>query len=121
MGVGTVDTGGVILVGGDAEVAERGVELGVGAFDGAGLVGVLDADEVAAAELAGKVLVEHGDLDATEVSEAGRAWAEPGHQRTLWEVPRRVPLLPVLRTGQVRREQGVDLVTVEHFWGLHGN
>jgi hypothetical protein len=112
--VRAVRTAAVVLFGGDTEVPERTVELGGGALDAADLVSVLDADEVCATGPFREVLVEYRDVHTAKMREACRARAEPRHHRTRRQIPRRVPLLPLLRLKQISREQGFDLVPVKH-------
>ena len=114
LGVRPVVAGLVVLVGADGEVRERLGELLGRALGDAGLVGVLEADQVAAAGVPGDVHVDGGHVHAADVQEPGRAGREPGDFGAFGQVARRVAALPVLGLGQIRREQGIDEVLAQH-------
>ena len=114
LGVGPVVAGLVVLVRADGEVRERLGELGRGALGDAGLVGVLQADQVDAAGLPGDIHVDRRRVHAADVQVARRARREARDFRFFGQVTGRVALLPVIRLGQVRREQGIDDILAEH-------
>ena len=110
LGVGAVEACLVVLVGADAEVVERGLELARRAFLEPGLVGVLDADQVDAAGVVRDVLVDARGEHPADVQPAGRAGREAGHFGARRQLARRVAVLPVLRLRQIGGEQRVDEV-----------
>jgi hypothetical protein len=114
LGVRPVVTVPVIFVRADGEVGERLGELLGRALGHAGLVGVLQSDQVAAAGVPGDVRVDGGHVHAADVQEAGRAGREPGDLGALGQVARRVTARPVLGLGQVRREQGINEMLAQH-------
>ena len=114
LGVGAVVTSLVVLVGDDAEVVERGLELARRAFLEPGLVGVLDADQVDAAGMVRDVLVDARGEHPADVQPAGGAGREAGHFGAGRQRAGRVAVLPVLRLRQVTGEQRADEVLTEH-------
>ena len=114
LGVWPVVAGLVVLVRADGEVLERLGELGRGALDDTGLVGVLQANQVDAAGLPGDIRVDGRRVHAADGQEARRARREAGDLRFFGQVTGRVEPLPVIRLGQVRREQGIDDILAEH-------
>ena len=104
----------VVLGGADREVGQPVRELIDGALGDPGLVGVLDPQQVDTAGLAGQVGVDHRRVDPADVQVTGRAGPEPGDLGLRRQIARRVPLLPVLRTGQVLREQRIYDGWAEH-------
>ncbi len=114
LGVGPVAPGLVVLVRPDGEVGERLGELFGRAFGDAGLVGVLEADQVDAAGVPRDIHVDGRRVHAADVQEARRARREAGDARPFWQPARRVAEFPVIRFRQVRREQGIDEFLAEH-------
>ena len=114
LGVGPVAAGQVVLVRADGEVLERLGELLGRALGEPGLVGVLQADQVDAAGLVGHVSVDRRREHAADGEKARRARRDAGDLRPFGQVTRRVAVLPMIRSRQVRREQRISNLLAEH-------
>src|SRR5262249_11530928 len=112
--------GTIRLVGTDAEVRERGLELAKRALLEPGLVGVLDAHQVDAARVPGDVEVNGRGKHSADVQEAGRTRREPGDFGARGQVARRVAVFPVRRLRHTRSEQRVNEIPAQHALSLSG-